>query len=254
MYGINHMDNEENKETESYKNLIDSGSDLVSEIHVLIEKYQPNNKFPLQLDGMSLSLRSIVRKYNKWVDDILKFLGSSIEAYFFKETDGIPKRFDRNLRILISFIALSETPAFSIKLLNETKKRLERLVEIARRDSNVSPTSFDKGLWIIKKDNHYYFNGNPVSIQSRRGEYVKIFDTVFSLKINGGEMLYIDIISACKQKRLNTTRAKIQRALCGESAIFFTQVKDIERIPTLSRPLFESSLEGDKLIFNNKRE
>ena len=132
------MNEKDDIKIENYESLIKRGSELVSEIYIIIDKYQPSNKFSLQLDEMSLSLVSVVRKYNEWVENILKFLGSNIEAYFFKEADGIPKRFDRNLRILLSFNILSETSAFSIKLLDETKKKLERLIGLTRLEQGQS--------------------------------------------------------------------------------------------------------------------
>ncbi len=240
-----------NKKTKGCENLINEGLKLKSKTQAIINEHDPNKLYGMHEASSSFD---IVVEYHKWLTNIKQFLElnlkDKIEASVFKGVDSIPTFdwLDEHHHYNGDYIPLG----LAQNILDETKDKIDRLIEISRRDSNVSP---NKGLWIIKKDGRYYFKDKLVSIRSKRGHYVKIFDSVLSLIPSGGVVSYSDIIVMCKQRGLKfITRKKIQRALCGESAIFFEHIKEIDSIPSLGIPLFESSLEGDKLTFNNKRK
>ncbi len=81
-------------------------------------------------------------------------------------------------------------------------------------------------LWITKNNNgDYLFDGEVIDIKNDNANYFKIFDTVLSLKPNGGLVPYGDIVKKCKDRKLRTNRQSILRSLSGDSAIFFSHIK-----------------------------
>ena len=109
--------------------------------------------------------------------------------------------------------------------------------------------------WIVKdkKTGDYLFDGTKIHITNKEADYARIFDAVFSLIPQGGEVSYPDVISQCKSSRLTVNKSAIQRALTGEKANFFLYVPDVNQAPTHGVRLFEATRNGKKLIFNNKR-
>lgn len=112
----------------------------------------------------------------------------------------------------------------------------------------------DNSFWLTKNSQgEYLFDGSYVDIKSKKGHYVMIFDTVFSLKPEGGEISYDDIIASCSERKLRANSRSIQRALSGPKANLFRYVKGIRRIPSHGVPIFRAQQAGKYLEFNNKK-
>jgi hypothetical protein len=118
--------------------------------------------------------------------------------------------------------------------------------------SNVEVSS--KESWIIKdrKTGDYFYDGNKVSIRSKDSQYAKIFDAVFSLVPQGGEVSYENIIKQCDARRLKIDKKAIQKALTGKDANFFRYVKTIPLQVGYGEVVFQAKNNGTGLIFNNK--
>lgn len=125
---------------------------------------------------------------------------------------------------------------------------------IGERNLLTSNTSTSEKFWITKDNNgDYLFDGKHVHFKKTDTNYVKIFDSVFSLRPMGGEVNYRDIIEACRARGITVNNKSIQRALTGAQANFFYYVKDVGRELPYGIPLFHASQVGDILTFNNKK-
>ncbi len=107
--------------------------------------------------------------------------------------------------------------------------------------------------WITKNNNGDFCFDKKVLDLSKTAEYVKIFDAVFSIKPEGGDVLYSEIEKVCKTKKLKTTNKSVQKALTGKSANFFRFVRGVSQFPIYGNPLFKASSKGKYLTFNNKK-
>jgi hypothetical protein len=108
-------------------------------------------------------------------------------------------------------------------------------------------------LYITKDGNDYFYNGKLVKIKNPKANYFIIFDAVYHLAENGGDVEYEKIIECCKKRNLpRTNRKKVQKALTGESADFFKHIK-IDRILSGGINLFEADPNGNFLTFNNTK-
>ncbi|OGK31102.1 hypothetical protein A3F29_03890 [Candidatus Roizmanbacteria bacterium RIFCSPHIGHO2_12_FULL_33_9] len=108
-------------------------------------------------------------------------------------------------------------------------------------------------LWISKKDNNYYFDGNRIYIKSEDAGYAIIFDVAYSLKPQGGKIEYKKIIEQCKKRKIKITQKSILRALTGKDANLFKYVKEIRQEPKYGISLFVAMQDGKEIEFNNKK-
>lgn len=126
-------------------------------------------------------------------------------------------------------------------------------VEITKmpRSGGVKKPSVSDRCWVTKsKDGTYRFEENIMHITNKDADYAKIFDVVFSLIPQGGEVAYDSIVTACQTRGLKTDKKAVQRALTGKDANFFRYVEIAQR-PKYGIPLFEATPNGKKLKFNN---
>ena len=122
------------------------------------------------------------------------------------------------------------------------------------RKFNEKISSVESSYWIKKDKDKYFYDGNLLEIKNPKANYFIIFDAVYHIAKNGGDVEYEKIIECCKKRNLpKTTRKKIQKALTGRSADFFKHVKGIDRILYGGVSLFEASPNGNFLTFNNTK-
>jgi hypothetical protein len=142
-----------------------------------------------------------------------------------------------------------------MELLNDYGYSLKRYEggEILNNNKNIEINSSINKFWVTKEKDIYYYDGSPVYIRSKNAEYSIIFDVVYLLKPEGGEINYKDIISLCKKRKLTASVKSIQRALSGDSANFFRYVKGIKQYSPHKVPLFVSSQDKKHIQFNNKK-
>jgi hypothetical protein len=109
--------------------------------------------------------------------------------------------------------------------------------------------------WITKdsKSGSYFFDGKKVLIKNKMSDYARIFDAVFSLTPQGGEVSYEAIIKQCNARHFSTNRKAIQKALTGKDANFFRYVKDVPSCVEYGTLLFFAKSNGSALDFKNKR-
>lgn len=138
---------------EGYDYLLDKGVKLMREAQVVIEKYKDKYKEERIVYNTGLSFDILVMEYHRWVKDIQQFLElnfkDKVEASFFGEIDSVPT-FDwleENWYLDVDFIPLE----FPQKIITETKKKLERIREIKRRDFKVKQAQqTKKGKYITE--------------------------------------------------------------------------------------------------------
>jgi len=132
----------------------------------------------------------------------------------------------------------------------ELKEYLKKYLNKKQNNDNKNSSN---PFWIIKKENgDYFYDGNFVDIKNKGAKYIIIFDTVYSVKPQGGQVKYEEIVNLCKTKRLKVDKKSIQRALTGNNSNFFRYVK-INQYSTYNIPLFRASQDGKYLEFNNKK-
>ena len=122
-------------------------------------------------------------------------------------------------------------------------------------EENLSSQEGIKSSYWVRKDENgkYFYRDKLVIIKSPKAKYFIIFDVVYNLAEKGGDIEYDKIKECCKKRKLTTGRKKIQRALTGESALFFKHVKGIDGILSGGISLFEADTNGKFLTFNNKK-
>src|SRR3989344_715713 len=137
------MANKENIKIDGYNNLLDKGVELMLKAQVIIDD---PGMLPPPYRYVYVSL---VVEYYKWKDDIWQFLKlkNKVEASFFKEIDNIPTIEQLEKHNQLDDIDFA--PAFAEMILEEVKKKLERIREIARQNSTKKELS-NKEFWITK--------------------------------------------------------------------------------------------------------
>jgi hypothetical protein len=124
--------------------------------------------------------------------------------------------------------------------------------EILFKENGSETNSVDR-YWLEKKNNEYYFDGNLVYIKSKDAQYILILDAVYTLKPQGGDLSYENIIRQCKERGIKMLKKNaVQQALTGETANLFKYVSTIKRSPAHGIPLFQAKQNGKELTFNNK--
>ena len=133
---------------------------------------------------------------------------------------------------------------------------LEPLGESLKRFIGSRKNTQQQECWITKNDKgQYLFDGNIVDIKNKDASYYIVFDACFSLKPNGGEIYYEDIIDECRKRGISETQKSIQAKLTanGTNALFFRYVKGIKQSPSGGVKLFRADQKGRYLQFNNKK-
>ena len=235
----------QNSKPKSYRDLIEKGLDIISKAES-IDHYT--------LSPIGTTYVDLIVNYYRWKKEIQEFFesnpGNEIAASYFKEPDNIP-----TIDYLDKYNQLSNQdfdPLFAYKVVNEVKIKLKHIRDIA---SNDEKDFSNKESWITKNNNgDYFFKGSLVDIRSKDAEYVIIFDVVFSLKPNGGQVSYKEIIEGCKKRKLKSDKKSILRALSGANANFFRYVKGIEQSPSHGIELFRADQKGRYLEFNNSKK
>jgi len=118
----------------------------------------------------------------------------------------------------------------------------------------IQPANSLSPCWITKdSEGNYFYEAKKVFVKSKSAKYMKIFDSVFSLIPQGGEISYDAILTECKSRRLTAVQKSILRALTIKDASFFKYVKDVPFQPLYGIPLFVANQNGKVLTFNNKK-
>lgn len=154
------------------------------------------------------------------------------------------EKFEKELKILVG------------KVENEYGVFRKSLEEHILQDENIDAKEIkkEKEFWVTKENDRYFYDDAPVHVKSKKAQYLIIFDVTFSLKPEGGDIKYSDIIRLCKKRNLNHLKvSSVQKALCGESADFFRYIKDIKQDNPYGIHLFESLQDKKHIRFNNKK-
>ncbi len=226
------MQTKENKKIVNHKSLIDEGLGLLSKTQSIIDEFDKNKLYDIHEVNLSFD---IVDEYHKWIKNIQQFmdldLENEIDASIFREADGVPTFdwLDEHHEFNGDYIPIG----LAENILRETKKRLEQLREVARKykesEKFQKNTLKEDAFWVRKNEiGDYLFDGNFVDIKNKESNYVKIFDVVFSLRPNGGDIPYEEIISEGKKRKLKLTKINILRALSGNHSNFFRYVNHIK--------------------------
>lgn len=134
-----------------------------------------------------------------------------------------------------------------------TKKKLANELETHNQQSALINRTSENRFWITKDGGQYFFDGSPVDIRNKKADYAKIFDATFSLKPEGGEIKYTDIVTECLRRGVIVKKSSILRALSGNSANFFHYIKDIKQAPGHGVFIFRPKQDGRALEFNNQK-
>lgn len=141
--------------------------------------------------------------------------------------------------------------------INDIEVKIKGLIKKLEKKKNLrKETKKEQLFWITKNEKgEYLYDGSLVDIKSNKARYIIIFDVVYSLKPEGGDISYKEIINQCKKRGVSTDKKGIQRALTaeGSNASFFRYVKDIVQAPSRGINLFRAKQDGKYLEFNNKK-
>lgn len=146
---------------------------------------------------------------------------------------------------------------FHSSLIEEINDLLKEYSKPPTSENSITKKNLDNKYWITKnEEGEYLFNESLVDIKNHKAQYVKIFDVTYSLKPEGGQITYSNIIDGCKKRGLTITKKSIQGALTakGSNANFFRYVKDIKQAPSHGVNLFRAQNDGKHLEFNNKKK
>lgn len=130
----------------------------------------------------------------------------------------------------------------------------ESLEKHSKLQSLTTQLKDGNNFWITEEGGQYFFDKTPVGIKSKSAHYARIFEAVFMLKPEGGEITYSDVSDECARRGLKRiTPKKVQRALSGNTANFFKHVKNIKQSPRRGILIFEATPDGKYIKFNNRK-
>ncbi len=193
-------------------------NDLIKTYILILNKILTKELTSIRMKGEEKELNELERSSEMWnngfgLDDInfLFFLKSLeerkiLEIYFYNTL----KPSEKDDGLLESFYGeeMKKGDWLSIHYGNvnteiATKYR-DELNALFIQDKTEKGNKSDE-FWVSKDNNgNYLFDGNIVSL-SKDTEYVKIFDTVYSLRPKGGDVTYKEIEKICKSEKLKIT-------------------------------------------------